>query len=183
MIWFAYRAPAPTEVKFNRLILGLIMITAVFFQQIELFYLYFIINLITVITTLRLSPTSWLLSLVLFLIKRPLYTISPVYERSYFMNHESELFELSLRLLVSFIAIVFFTYCPLVTWLVGAIMGIFMMISTFFGFCLSSLAYIGVMHLQKTSASSSGLVENKSALSTNITDNFVKLIFYPPIPA
>ncbi len=167
MIWSRYQAPASDEVKFNRLVLGLIMITAVFFQKIELFYLYFFINLITVITTLRFSPTSWLLSLVSFLLKRPFCTIPSAYERSYFMNQESELFELSLRLLVSSIAIGFFTYYPLVTWLVGAIMGIFMMISTFFGFCLSSLAYIGVMHLQKASASSSGLVANKSSLPTN----------------
>jgi diguanylate cyclase (GGDEF)-like protein len=167
MRWSTYQAPAPKAVKFNRLLLGLIMIIAVFFQQIELFYLYFFINLLTVITTLRFSPTSLLLSFVEFLLKRSLCTIPPAYERSYFMNRESELFELSLRLLVSSIAIGFFAYYPLATWLIGTIMGIFMMISTFFGFCLSSLAYIGVMNLQKTSSCSSdleGIKTNKNCI-------------------
>ncbi len=159
MSWFIYQSPAPQAVKFNRLALGTLMIMGVFFQNIELFYLYFIINLLTLVTTLQFSPTSWLLNLGEFLLKRPICTISPAYERSYFMNQESEWFELFARLIVSSGAIGFFSYYPLVTWLIGTFMGVFMMISTFFGFCLSALGYIGFKSLQKSSFSSSGIQE------------------------
>ncbi|MCX6060729.1 MAG: EAL domain-containing protein [Campylobacterales bacterium] len=139
------------------------MIFGVFFQNIELFYFYFTINLITLITTVRFSPTSWLLHLIELMLKRSICTISPAYKRSYFMNRESEWFELFARLLVSSIAIGFFYYYPLTTWLIGIFMGVFMMISTFFGFCLSSLGYIGFRSLQKSSSHSSELQE----LTTN----------------
>ncbi len=163
MLWFMYQSSTPGEVKFNRLVLGFIMIFGVFLQNIGLFYLYFAINLFTLITTLHYSPTSWLLHFIELMVKRSICTISPAYERSYFMNRESEWFELFLRLLVSSIAIGFFFYYPLITWLIGTFIGVFMMISTFFGFCLSVLGYIGLKSLQKSSSCSSDLQE----LTTN----------------
>jgi len=127
-----YRPPEPGVVKFNRLILGIIMVLGVFFQSIELFYIFFTINLLTLVTTLKFSPTSWLFNALSYFLRDPKWYISPVYERSYFMNQESEWFELFARLFVSFIAIVFYQDTPLVTWLIGTFMGVFMMISTFF---------------------------------------------------
>jgi len=159
MLWFAYQPPSPIAVKFNRLVLGTIIIIGVFFQNIELFYLYFVINLLTLITTLQFSPTNWLLGIGDFFLKSSICTISPAYKRSYFMNRESEWFELFARLLVSSIAIGFFSHTPLVTWLIGTFMGVFMMISTFFGFCLSSLGYIGFKSLQKSPSSLSSAQE------------------------
>ena len=146
-----YRPPEPGVVKFNRLILGIIMVLGVFFQSIELFYIFFAINLLTLVTTLKFSPTSWLFNALSYFLRDPKWYISPVYERSYFMNQESEWFELFARLFVSFIAIVFYQDTPLVTWLIGTFMGVFMMISTFFGFCLSALAYIGFKSFKKSS--------------------------------
>jgi diguanylate cyclase (GGDEF)-like protein len=67
------------------------------------------------------------------------------------MNKESELFELFARILVSSIAISLYSSTPLATWLIGTFMGVFMMISTFFGFCLSALGYIGFKSFQTTS--------------------------------
>lgn len=173
MVWFTYQSPAPVMVKFNRLILGLIIVAAVFSRQIEFLYLYFAINLLTLLTTLRFSPTSWLLKLASFFLKRPVFTISPAYERSYFMNRESECFELCLRLLVSALAIGFFPHYPLVTWLIGTFMGVFMMISTFFGFCLSSLGYIGVKSVKKSLACSSGVRDNEESKSHSSNQNCI----------
>ncbi|MDP1783962.1 MAG: EAL domain-containing protein [Sulfuricurvum sp.] len=127
------------------------MILGVFFQRIELFYLYFAINLLTLGTTLNLSPTSWLFRGLSYFLKDHKWHISPAYERSYFMNQESEWFELFSRLLVSLIAIAFYQHTPLVTWLIGTFMGVFMMISTFFGFCLSALGYIGFKSFETSS--------------------------------
>jgi diguanylate cyclase (GGDEF)-like protein len=149
-----YRSPEPGVVKFNRLILGIIIVLGVFFQSIELYYLYFFINLLTLVTTLRFSPTSWLFKFLSYCIKDAKMSISPAYERSYFMNRESEWFELFARILVSLIAIAFYQSTPLVTWILGTFMGVFMMISTFFGFCLSALGYIGFKSFQKLSSKS-----------------------------
>jgi diguanylate cyclase (GGDEF)-like protein len=163
MLWFTYQSPTSGEVKFNRLVLGFIIILGVFFQNINYFYFYFAINLITLITTVHFSPTSWLLHFIELILKRPICTISPAYKRSYFMNRESEWFELFARLFVSSMAIGLFFYYPLAAWLIGTFMGVFMMISTFFGFCLSALGYIGFRSLQKSSSSSSDLQD----LTTN----------------
>lgn len=149
-----YHIPESGMVKFNRLILGLVMIVGVFTQQILFFYLYFTINLLTLATTIYYSPTTWLYHLGSYLFKKPICTIAKGYERSYFMNQESEWFELLSRLIVSMSAIYFYNDYPLVTWLIGTFMGVFMMISTFFGFCLSALGYIGLKSFQKCDSQS-----------------------------
>lgn len=155
MLGFAYQPPQPDVVKFNRLILGIVMILGVLFQNIELLYAYFGINLLTLATTLQFSPTNWLFKGLKYFLKDLKCNISPAYECSYFMNQESERFELFSRLLVSLIAIGFYGDTPLVTWLIGMFMGIFMMISTFFGVCLSSLGYIGFKRFDKSSCDNS----------------------------
>lgn len=167
MLGFTYQAPEPGVVKFNRLILGIVMILGVFFQSIELFYTYFAINLITLVTTLKFSPTSWFFNVLSYFLKDPKWYISPAYERSYYMNQESEWFELFSRLLVSLIAIGFYGDTPLVTWLIGTFMGVFMMISTFFGFCLSALGYIGFKSFQKPSATIDPTVNAHCILARN----------------
>lgn len=151
LLGFTYHPPEPGVVKFNRLILGIIIILGVFFQRIELFYVYFGINLLTLVTTLKFSPTSWIFYVLSYFTKATSWTISPAYERSYYMNQESEWFELFARIFVSLIAIALYHYNPLVTWIIGTFMGVFMMISTFFGFCLSALGYIGFKSFQKSS--------------------------------
>lgn len=167
MLRFTYHPPAPGVVKFNRLILGIIIILGVFFQRIEFFYLYFAINLLTLVTTLKFSPTSWLFNALSYFLKDPQWYISPVYERSYFMNQESEWFELFARLLVSLIAIAVYPEMPLLTWLIGTFMGVFMMISTFFGFCLSALGYIGFKSFQKSSCNNDHTANANCILARN----------------
>lgn len=164
---FTYHPPEPGVVKFNRLILGIIIILGVFFQRIEFFYLYFAINLLTLMTTLRFSPTSWLFNALSYFLKDHQWYISPAYERSYFMNQGSEWFELFSRLLVSAIAIVFYQETPLITWLIGTFMGIFMMISAFFGFCISALGYIGFKSFQKSSCNKDHTANTNCVLSRN----------------
>ncbi len=147
-MWIPYRSPNPNSVKFNRLVFGALMVLSVFLQHIELMYAYFVLNLVTLITTIHYGPTQWLYTFISIFSPRPVCRITQAYERSYFMNQESERFELLSRLLVSMIAIGFYATYPLVTWLIGTFMGVFMMISTFFGFCLSALGYIGWKHVR-----------------------------------
>ena len=83
------------------------------------------------------------------------------------MNQESEWFEIISRLLVSLIAIAVYQETPLIAWLIGAFMGIFMMISTFFGFCLSALGYIGFKNVKKTSCQIDKTVNTNCVLARN----------------
>ena len=147
--FFHYHTPEPREVKFNRLILGLLLIAGVISQHIEFLYGYFVISLISVVTLIHYSPTTYLYKFIAFFFKEPLCTISTAYERSYAMHKASELFELSLRLVVVSVAIYVHSLFPLAGWLIAIFMGIFMMISTFFGFCLSALGYIGLKYINK----------------------------------
>ena len=149
MSFFHYHTPTPREVKFNRLILGLLLIAGVISQRIEFLYCYFVISLISIATLIHYSPTTYLYKVIIFFFEKPFCTISPAYERSYAMHKESELFELGLRLIVVSIAIYVHSLAPLAGWLIAIFMGIFMMISTFFGFCLSALWYIGFKCINK----------------------------------
>jgi diguanylate cyclase (GGDEF)-like protein len=151
-------------VKFNRLVLGWVIILGVFFQNIELFYGYFIVNLLTIITTLYYSPTNFLFKGLNVLSNGTVCNTSPSYARSYFMNRESERFELFARVLVSLLAIAFYEDTPLATWLIGTFMGVFMMISTFFGFCLSALGYIGFKSFEKSTCSTSTANTNMNCI-------------------
>lgn len=166
MLWFSYQSPLPSMVKFNRLTMGALMIIGIFSQNINFFTAYFIINLLTLVTTVRFSPSSLLLRFIEMIAGRSVCNISPLYARSYFMNRESEWFELAARILVSGLAIGIFSIYPLAAWLIGVFMGVFMMISAFFGFCLSSLGYIGFRSFQESSCSNTkeDVTTNKNCL-------------------
>lgn len=163
-MWIPYHSPNPNSVKFNRLVFGGLMVSAVFLQHIELVYAYFLLNLVTLVTTIHYGPTQWVYTIISSLISKPVCRISEAYERSYFMNQESERFELLSRLLVSMIAIGLYESYPLVTWLIGTFMGVFMMISTFFGFCLSALGYIGWKNIRPEKG---GYINLMAAKTTN----------------
>jgi len=149
MALFTYTSPEPSIVKFNRLVMGLLIITAVFSERIEFLYLFFFINIFTFITTLQYAPTSWIYMLLRKLFGRELCHISKTYERSYFMTKATERFEMTLRILFSGVAIAFYANFPMVTWLMVIFMGIFILISTFFGFCLASLGFIGIRSVKE----------------------------------
>lgn len=143
-----YTTPEPAMVKFNRFVMSVLIIAAVFTERIEFFYLFFLINLISFFTTLQYSPTSLIYKAVFKVTGYELFGISKTYERSYSMSKETERFEMSLRILVSALALVIFPSVPMATWIIGILMAIFMAISTFFGFCLASLGFIGLKYMK-----------------------------------
>ncbi len=144
----SYKIPLPEYVKWNRLVNSFIMISAVFFESIELVYFFALLNLMTFANTISYSLTTRIYLLIERLSRWNLCQISPTYERSYAMGLETERFEFILRVLVATLAIVLYAYWPMMTWLIAIIMGIFMMISTFFGFCLSALGFIAYRSLR-----------------------------------
>lgn len=148
MPFINYIAPEPSTVKFNRLVMGMLMVATVFSERIELFYLFFIINFISLVTTLHYSPTTLVYKMISKVIGHELCRISKTYERSYAMSKETERFEMTLRVLFSGVALLLFSSFPMVTWFIAIFMAIFMAISTFFGFCLASLGFIGLRNMK-----------------------------------
>lgn len=144
----AYRAPAPLFVKWNRLVNSLIIISAVFLGRVELLYLFAALNIVTFVTTIQYGPTRWLLWLFEKHVPRWL-EVPSAYARSYAMTSATERFELLLRIIAVSVALAFYPCCPIVTWLLSVGMGIFMLISTFFGFCLSALGFIALRAARK----------------------------------
>jgi hypothetical protein len=143
-----YSVPSPLDVKWNRLLNSVVMISAVFSQKIELLYLFLGLNLLTLLVTMHYGPTRWLLRLVEKWVVRWL-DVPQAYARSYAMTAATERFEVFLRIVAVSLAIAVYGCCPLLTWLTAIGMGIFMLISTFFGFCLSALGFIAMRHVKE----------------------------------
>lgn len=119
------------------------MISAVFLGRVELLYLFGALNLVTLVITIHNGPTRWLLWPFEKHVPRWL-DVPSAYARSYAMTSTTERFEVLLRIIAVSVALAFYPCCPIVTWLLSVGMGVFMLISTFFGFCLSALGFIAL---------------------------------------
>ncbi|WP_345986096.1 hypothetical protein WCX49_02995 [Sulfurimonas sp. HSL-1656] len=144
----AYSAPKPLHVKWNRLLNGALLVAAVFSEQIELLYIFLALNIVTLVVSIRFGPARWLLALFEKHLKGWL-DVPAAYERSYAMTAATERFEIGLRLLAGTAVLLLYPCCPLAAWLITVGMGIFMLISAFFGFCLSSFGLIGLHYVRK----------------------------------
>lgn len=149
MIFLKYKQPKAEYVQFQRLVLGLITITAVLFEKIEFIQLFTLLSAVSFITTMNYSPTTLLFRLLSYLLTGPLFTTAAQYAHSYITNRLAEIFEDIMRIAGGSIILYLYTVSPLAAWIMASFMGIAMMISSFFGFCLSSLVYIGYLKLKK----------------------------------
>jgi len=144
----AYRVPRPLHVKWNRLCNGALLIGAVFAEQIDLLALFLGLNAVTLAVTIRRGPTRWLLTLFEKHLKGWL-DVPAAYERSYAMTAATERFEITLRIVAASGVLAVYPYAPMAAWLICIGMGIFMLISAFFGFCLSAFGFIGLRYVRK----------------------------------
>ena len=147
MIFFKYKQPKAEYVQFQRLIHGLLILTAVLFQMIDFVYAFLLLSIVSFITTISYSPTTLLFRLIDFVFGQALFTTAPQYAHSYITYRLAEIFEDLMRILGGLFIIYLYTFSPLAAWMMSAFMGIAMLISGFFGFCLSSLLYIGYTKL------------------------------------
>jgi hypothetical protein len=145
----SYRTPRPLHVKWNRLVNSLIMIVAVFSERVEFLYAFLFVNMITLLISINYGPIRWALFPFENAVKR-LLDVSPAYARSYAMNAATERFEILSRIVAVSIALTLYGCCPMATWLISVAMGIFMLISTFFGFCLSALGFIALRYAKES---------------------------------
>ena len=149
MIFLKYKQPKAEYVQFQRLVLGLIIIAAVLFENIEFIQLFTLISIISFITTINYSPATLLFRFLSYLLTAPLFTTAAQYAHSYITNRLAEIFEDFMRMAGGATVLYLYTISPLGAWMMASFMGIAMMVSSFFGFCLSSLVYIGYLRLKQ----------------------------------
>jgi len=143
MIFLKYKQPRAEYVQFQRLVLGLITLGSVLFENIELIQLFTFLSAVSFITTMNYSPTTFMFRLFSYMLGKPLFTTAPQYAHSYITNRLAEIFEDLMRIAGGLGILYLYTFSVMGAWMMASFMGIAMMISSFFGFCLSSLMYIG----------------------------------------
>lgn len=149
MIFLKYKQPKAEYVQFQRLVFALVILSAVLFEKVELIYAFLALSTITFISTVNYSPTTLLFRFFSFLLGRPLFLTAPQYAHSYITHRLAEIFEDILRIAGGTFILYLYTIFPLAGWMMASFMGIAMLISSFFGFCLSSLVYIGYQYIMK----------------------------------
>jgi len=149
MVFLKYKQPKAEYVQFQRLIFGLIILVAVLFERVDLIYTFLALSVITLITTVNYSPATLLFKFFSFLLGRPLFSTAPQYVQSYITNRLAYIFEDILRILGGSMILYLYSISPLAGWMMASFMGIAMLISSFFGFCISSLVYIGYQYMLK----------------------------------
>lgn len=149
MIFLKYKQPQAEYVQFQRLVFGLVIFAGVLFQMIDFIYIFLILSFISLITTVNYSPTTLLFKLIGIIIRRPLFTTAPQYAQSYLTNRLAEFFEDMMRLGGGGIILYLNSVSDLAGWMMASFIAIAMLISGFFGFCLSSLVYISYKKMMK----------------------------------
>ena len=154
MIFLKYKQPKAEYVQFQRLISGVLVISAVLFENIQLIELFLALSIVSFVTTISYSPTTLLFKFLSFIFTEPLFVTAPQYVHSYLTYRLAEIFEDIMQISGGACLLYLYTYSPLATWVGSAFMSITMLISSFFGFCLSSLMYIAYKNLLKRFGSS-----------------------------
>ncbi len=149
MIILKYKQPKAEYVQFQRLVFGLIILVAVLFEKVGLVYFFLVLSMITLITTVNYSPATLMFRFLSFLLGRPLFSTAPQYVQSYITNRLAYIFEDILRILGGATILYLYSSSALAGWMMASFMGIAMLISSFFGFCVSSLVYIGYQYMMK----------------------------------
>lgn len=148
MIFFTYKEPLPSSVKFQRIIMGWLAIAALFIQDINIVRAFFVLSAIGLITGTRYSPSTLFLKIVKKLFKISLVNISNHHIRYYQINSSMDFIDHFLRLIASSATLILlYLHQDTAAWMLMAFLSVFMMLSAYFGFCLSALVYIALLKL------------------------------------
>lgn len=149
MIFLKYKQPKAEYVQFQRFVMGLLILMAVLSEDIFFVNIFLILSIISLFTTVNYSPTTFIYKFISLLRGKPFFTTAPQYSHSYIVHRLAEIFEDFMRIAGGFTIIYVYTIVPLVAWIISSFMAIAMLISSFFGFCLSALMYIGYKFISK----------------------------------
>lgn len=131
------------NVRFSRFFMTLSITAYALFGYIEGMYVMLVIAISTLLLGSNHSLSTYVLKLLAFIGFRKIFKLNPRYDRSFDINREMELFEETLRLIVGSVCIVLYLYgFDLISTVIAFFMAVMMLISSFFGFCISGLMYI-----------------------------------------
>lgn len=140
---FNYKTPEATHVKFQRIIMGWLAIASLFMENVTLIWIFFGFTLIGILTGTEYSPLSLFYKTIKKLFSFELIKISQHHIRYYQINKSVDFIDHLLRIIASGAALfLFYSELEIVAWVLIAFLSIFMMLSAYFGFCLSALSYI-----------------------------------------
>jgi len=148
MIFMKYKQPKAEYVQFQRLILGLLVLIGVVFQEIFFVKVFLGVSIISLFTTVNYSPTTLIFKFTSLMYSEPIFTTPSQYVHSYIVHRLASIFEDLMRIVGGIAIIYFYPISETSAWLIGSFMSIAMLISSFFGFCLSALIYIAYTSLE-----------------------------------
>jgi len=146
MLPLFYRQPAPEDVKFQRLIMGALAIASIFLRDTDLLTLFLALSVIGLVTGTARSPVTLLLKLITLLGARPI-RLSTHHLRYYQINRQVDMVDHLMRIGAAAGALALMPVAETLAWGLVAFLCVFMLLSAWFGFCLSALAYIAYRHL------------------------------------
>lgn len=143
-----YKTPTPTYVKFQRIIMGWLAIAALFSENINLVWIFFILTAIGIFTGTEYSPVSIFYKLIKKIFSFDMVKISEHHIRYYQVGTSVDFIDHLLRIIASGSALLLFFFgLHMAAWAMISFLSIFMMLSAYFGFCLSALSYIFLQSL------------------------------------
>ncbi len=135
--------------------MGWLAIASIFTENINLVLLFSTLTFIGIFTGTEYSPTSLLYKLVKKTTSFELITITDHHIRYYQVNTAVDFIDHLLRIVASASAVLlFYSNLEIVAWGLMAFLSIFMMLSAYFGFCLSALSYIFLQNFTKINGTS-----------------------------
>lgn len=161
---YIYKNTDPKHVKFQRIIMGWLAIASLFFREIDLVWIFFAITILGLFTGTEYSVTTLVYKFFNSIFKINLVHISEHHIRYYQINKSVDFIDHILRLVASSAALsLFYIDLEIATWTVMSFLSAFMMISAYFGFCLSALIYIFLINIRLK-------IQKKSEFSSTCTE-------------
>jgi hypothetical protein len=131
------------NIRFSRFLMTLLIAIYALLGYIEGMYLMLLVAGSTILMGSGHSLSSYLLKFLALFGFKKLFKLNPRYDRSFNINREMELFEETLRLIVGGLCIFLYWYgFVTISTILAFFMAVMMLISTYFGFCISGLMYI-----------------------------------------
>lgn len=181
---FSYKKCEPKYVKFQRIMMGWLAIASLFLREIDLVWLFFIITALGLFSGTAYSLPTLFYKLVQKIFKLDMVRVSSHHIRYYQINSSVDLIDHLLRLIASGASLaLYYSEFEVAAWLLMAFLSVFMMLSAYFGFCLSALTYIGLESVRERfypkSPSLCDLTEDNSERRINENCILAKRCFTP----
>lgn len=142
---FSYTQANPKYVKFQRIFMGWLAIASLFMREIDGVWFFFGVTLLGLFMGTAWSIPTLFYKLVKRLFDIDLVRITSYHMRYYEINNSMDFIDHILRLIASScVLLLFYANFELAAWLLLSFLSIFMMLSAYFGFCLSALTFVAI---------------------------------------